>query len=350
MDITAPKFEAVFNADGQVFRLLQDAFNPPEIVNARIAEHYKAMGDKVTFIIDDGLIQYMKPSFKRFPERRKLFPNYKVIGLSKTGFSPFSIPKSKVGTAQKFNNLVSGGTIVGGSTQLKRKAVLGCLTKFMSKAFVKELLFFISYSDETIVQFAQDYSYPMALMAADFPGPMSQYFGNWYDWYYLRASYQDRIDLALINSRTQEVRIPEPYPRGFGDSSFFKRNEKVEDWIDEHTGLSSGQITHVNVQPKFDSLVERLEEGNVWVPDRLIHLTWGDLGRGRGDSFGSCDSKDYGPRMVLRVKTSWPNVYYCGFFYRIGRTLAGRAQYTPLPVKNKATFELVQRANRGELW
>lgn len=343
MVITAPKFEAVFNADGQIFRLLQDAFNPPEVVNARIAEHYKAMGDQVTFIIDDGLIQYMKPSAKRFPARRKLFPNYKVIGLSKSGFSPFDVPVSRVGSAEAFNALVRNNTMVGGSTQLKRKAVLGCLTKYMARNAVNELLYFISYSDEALGNFTQSWDYPMALMAADLPGPMPKYFGNWYDWYYLRTSQQDKINLALINSRTQEVRIPDAYPKGFGDSSFFKQDPTVEDWINAHTGINSGQVTNVNVQPSFNSPIERFIDGH-WIAESRVDLTWGDLGRGRGDSFGSCEAPNFGESIILRVKTDWPKVYYCGFFYRTENLTHGRAAYTPLPVKNNATLAAVRQA------
>lgn len=288
MVISTPKFEAVFNNGGKFFRLLQDNFHPPEYVDALIAEHYAAYGS-VTYIVDDALIRYMKQSFKRLKEgpRRKQFPNYKIIGLSKSGFTPFSVPTSKVGTVAKFTERISEGSIVCGSTQMKRKMVISTLIDLQQKHKAKELLFFVAYSDEAMTSFAAVNNLPVALMAADLVGPMPDYFGRWQDWYYLRCSQQHLVDLAMVNSRTKELHIAEPYTAGIGDHSFFTPNPAVENWIAEHTSLDSQQVRHANVMPDSASAMEVFIDG-AWVRRDDVDVNWGGCGRGREDSFGLC--------------------------------------------------------------
>lgn len=348
MKVMAPKFEAVFNCGGKFFRLLQDSFHPAEYVDGLIAERYATDGE-VTYIIDDALVHYMKMSFKRLKEgRRDKFPNYEIIGLSRSGFTPYDIPKSKVGCAGAFKACIECNTVVCGSTQLKRKMVLGTMLDLKQKFHIKETLFFIAYSDEMLSRFAEQNNLPVALMAADMVGPMAEYFGNWYDWYYLRSSHQDKVNLALVNSRTLEISIPHPCKAGIGDHSFFKRNTAVEDWIATHTSLSSGQTKNVNVQPDFSGDIEVFLDG-VWQPKKDVDINWGGLGRGRDDSFGLCESAvDYGPFLTLRVKTSVNGVFFCGIFARYGYAVyngVSKTYYTPLPVKNQETFNRISSVN-----
>lgn len=347
MRITAPKFEAVFNKDGQLFRLLQDSFHPTEYVDSLIAEKY-AQEDFITYIIDDALVHYMKTSFKRLREgRRNRFPNYEIIGLSKSGYTPFDVPTSKIGTTQAFEARISKSAFVCGSTQLKRKMVLSTMLDLKRKYDTKEVLFFVAYSDETLADFASQNDLPVALMAADMSGPMSAYFGPWYDWYYLRCSHQDKMDLALVNSRTCELYIPSAYKAGIGDHSYFKRDHAVEDWIATNTSLTAGQARNTNVLPDFGCDVEAFIAGE-WRPVPDVDINWGGLGRGREDSFGLCSTtQDYGTTLVLRVKTAVKGLYFCGIFMRYTPmfNVARTYNYTPLPVKNQVTLNAINECN-----
>lgn len=348
MRVSAPKFEAVFNGNGRFFRLLQDSFHPTEYVDGLIAERHEADGF-VTYIVDDALVHYMKMSFKRLMEgRRKKFPNYKIIGLSRSGFTPFDVPASKIVTPQAFEARIEHGTVVCGSTQLKRKMVIGTMLDLKQKYCIETLLYFISYSDAALVDFAATNDLPMALMGADMVGPMAEYFGSWKDWYYLRCSYQDRADIAMVNSRTCEIAVPSAYKAGVGDHSFFKQSDRVEDWIATHTSLNSGQVRNANVRPDPDHDVE-VYLNKSWVPSPGVDVNWGGLGRGRDDSFGWCDSEiDYGLALTLRVRTSVKGVYYCGIFMRHSYFMNGGkriSRYTPLPVKNQDTLNAINTLN-----
>lgn len=345
MVITAPKFEAVFNNNGKFFRLLQDSFHPTEYVDGLIAEIYEREGF-VTYIIDDALVHYMKTSFKRLKEgRRDKFPNYEIIGLSESGFTPYAIPEPKVGTVENYKAIVEGSQIICGSTQLKRKMVISTMMDFKRKYKTGDLLFFVSYSDDMLADFAAGNNLPMALMAADMPGPMPSYFGAWYDWYYLRCSRQDKANMALVNSRTCDLALSSARPAGVGDHSFFKRDTKVEDWIAENTSLSCHQAKNANVRPNFSANVECHVGGPDWVAVPQVDLNWGGLGRGRDDSFGLCESEvDYGPTVTLRIETEVKGVYFCGFFMRLANR-NGKILYTPLPVKNQVTLTAINERN-----
>lgn len=342
--ISAPKFESVFNNNGQFFRLLQDNFHPPEYVDGLIAEIYAKYGH-ITYIVDDALIRYMKQSFKRLSEgRRDRFPNYKIIGLSRSGFTPYDVPKAKVSGIYDYIHAVQSSMVVCGSTQMKRPMALNALINFKKRHNTGPLLFFLAYSDDTIADFAEQQDLPMALMAADIKDPMTHYFGNWYDWYYLRCSRQDRVVSALVNSRTCDLSIPEPYKAGVGDHSYFERNNKVEDFIAANTSLTSGQARNANVKPDFNASLELLV-GVDWQPVHAIDLNWGGMGRGREDSFGLATTElDYGSTLVLRIKTDVKDVYFCGIFMKAG-TRSGKFIYTPLPVKNKDTLQQINACN-----
>ena len=344
MIISAPKFEAVFNNNGQFFRLLQDSFHPTEYVDDIIASIY-VKDNFVTYIVDDALVHYMKMSFKRLKEGRRLkFPNYEIIGLSRSGFTPFEIPEPKVGTVGNFEAKITGKTFMCGSTQLKRKMVISSMIDLKRKYGVKEVLYFIAYSDEFMAKFSSEHDVPIALMAADLPGRMSEYFGPWHDWYYLRCSHQDITDLALVNSRTGELYIPRACPAGVGDHGFFKQDPAIEDWIATNTSLTSGQAKNTNVQADFGSDAEVMAFGT-WMRDADIDINWGGLGRGRDDSFGLCSTvTDYGPTMVLRVKTAVPGLYFCGVFMKYASD-GIRYRYTPLPVKNQTTLNAINTHN-----
>lgn len=347
MRITAPKFEAVFNKDGQLFRLLQDSFHPTEYIDGLIAEKY-AEENSITYIIDDALVHYMKTSFKRLKEgRRDRFPNYKIIGLSKSGYTPSDVPISKIGTTQAFEARINNNMFVCGSTQLKRKMVLSTMLDLKRKYNTKEVLFFVAYSDEMLVDFAARNDMPVALMAADMSGPMSKYFGAWYDWHYLRCAYQDKIDLALVNSRTCELHVQSAYKAGIGDHSYFKQDRDVEDWIATNTSLTAGQTRNTNVLPDFNGDVEWFIDGE-WRPASDIDVNWGGLGRGREDSFGLCSTtQDYGTILVLRVKTAVSGLYFCGIFMRYTPMFntVRPYSYTPLPVKNQVTLNSINECN-----
>ena len=338
--ITAPKFESVFNNNGQFFRLLQDNFHPPEYVDGLISEIYKEHGF-VTYIVDDALIRYMKQSFKRLKEgRRDKFPNYKIIGLSKSGFTPFDVPKAKVSGISEYLAAVQSSPVVCGSTQMKRPMVLNALINFKNKRNTGPLLFFLAYSDDALTEFAQQQDLPMALMAADISAPMSRYFGEWYDWYYLRCSRQDKVVSALVNSRTYDLHIPEPYKAGVDNHLFFERCNAVEDYIAENTSLTSGQARNANVKPDFNADLEILV-GKDWQTVHAIDLNWGGMGRGREDSFGLATTDlDYGQTVVLRIKTDVKDVYFCGIFMKAGMR-GNKYVYTPLPVKNKDTLQQI---------
>lgn len=344
LKITAPKFEAVHNNNNQFFRLLKDNFNSPEIVNAEIAEIYKEHGS-ITYIIDDALIRYMKESFKRLCKgRRKMFPNYKIIGLSESGFSPFPVPKSKIADLARYVELIRARPVICGSTQMKRPMTLGCLTKLKKRVGSNDLLFFISYTDETLAAVAEQLDLPMTLMAADIPDPMTKYFGPWDKWYYLRYSLQDRINLAGVRSNTAELMLPNEHPAGVGDNSFFEQSNEVEEYIATHTSIGAGQVTMCRVAPDFCSNIEILNARNEWQASD-IDVRWGGMGRGREDSFGLATSDNYlGEYIVLRVATDYKGVYYCGIFViqdKRGYTFV----YTPLPVKNKTTLQQINVQN-----
>ncbi len=344
LKITAPKFEAVHNNNNQFFRLLKDNFNSPEIVNAEIAKVYKEHGS-ITYIIDDALIHYMKESFKRLCKgRRKMFPNYKIIGLSESGFSPYPVPKSKVADLGRYVELIRAKPAICGSTQMKRPMTLGCLTKLKKRVGSNDLLFFIAYTDDTLAAIAEQLDLPMMLMAADIPGPMTKYFGPWDKWYYLRYSLQDRVNLAGVCSNTTQLMLPNAYPAGVGDHSFFKQSNEVEEYIATHTSISAGQVTMCRVLPDFNSNVEILNVLNEWQASD-IDVCWGGMGRGREDSFGLATSKSYlGEYIILRVATDYKGVYYCGIFMFQGKR-GDMFIYTPLPVKNKITLKQINEQN-----
>jgi hypothetical protein len=216
---------------------------------------------------------------------------------------------------------------------------------FKRKYKTSDLLFFTSYSDEILTDFAALNDIPMALMAADMPGPMPSYFGSWQDWYYLRCSRQHKADMALVNSRTCELSIPDSRPAGVGDHSFFRRDAAVEDWIADNTSLSCHQAKNANVRPNFNANVECHVGGPDWVAVPYIDINWGGLGRGRDDSFGLCESeRDCGPTLALRIETEVKGVYFCGFFMRMA-SRGGKTIYTPLPIKNQVTLTTINERN-----